>query len=161
MSKVSETGHVRNISNFESLLSFVSAFGANYNPSRESIKLPALQSKLTASRASLDAVYSAQSAYSLTVDDRKLAFKTLNKLVTRVISALKSTETPKLVNESAQSIVRKLRGARAKAKITEEEKEALLAEGKEVNQRSSSQLGYDSRIENFNRLISLLSSIPH
>jgi hypothetical protein len=41
-----------------------------------------------------------------------------------------------------------------------EEKKALEAEGKEVNQISASQMSFDNRIENFDRLIMLLSSIP-
>ena len=64
------------------------------------------------------------------------------------------------VKESAQTIVRKLQGKRASAKITEEEKKALEAEGKEVNQISVAQLSYDSRLDNFDKFITLLESIP-
>ena len=47
------------------------------------------------------------------------------------------------------------------AKITDEEKKALEAEGKEVNQISATQLSYDSRLENLDKLIMLLESVPY
>ena len=64
------------------------------------------------------------------------------------------------MDQSVRTIVRKLQGRRASAKITEEEKKALEAEGKEVNQISASQMSFDNRIENFDKLIMLLSSVP-
>ncbi|TKC01414.1 hypothetical protein [Pedobacter cryotolerans] len=45
MSKVYETGHAKNVANFETLISFVASYGATYNPSRASIQLAALQTK--------------------------------------------------------------------------------------------------------------------
>jgi tRNA/tmRNA/rRNA uracil-C5-methylase (TrmA/RlmC/RlmD family) len=81
-------------------------------------------------------------------------------LITRVYNSLKATDTTIQVDQSARTIVRKLQGRRASAKITEEEKKALEAEGKEVNQISASQMSFDNRIENFDKLIMLLSSVP-
>ena len=37
MTSISETGHAKNVSNFDSLISSVIAFGQTYNPSKESI----------------------------------------------------------------------------------------------------------------------------
>jgi len=42
-----ETGHAKNVSNFEELTNFVTAYGTTYNPSKTSIKLPALQTLAT------------------------------------------------------------------------------------------------------------------
>ncbi len=64
------------------------------------------------------------------------------------------------MDESAQTIIRKLQGRRAVAKFTEEEKKALEAEGKEANQISASQMSYDSRLDNLDKLIALLTTIP-
>ena len=52
------------------------------------------------------------------------------------------------MDESVKTLVRKLQGTRATAKISEEDKQKLSAEGKEVNQISASQMGYDNRLEN-------------
>ena len=160
MTNTSETGHAKNVTNLESLITSIIALETSYNPSRDSIKLPALQALLTASKESLNAVNIAQATYSNAVAARKVAFEPFSKLITRVMNSLKASGVSTQVVQSARTIVRKLQGRRASAKITEEEKKALEAEGKEVNQISASQMSFDNRIENFDRLIMLLSSIP-
>ena len=160
MTNTSETGHAKNVTNLESLITSIIALETSYNPSRDSIKLTSLQALLTASTESLNAVNIAQATYSNAVAARKVAFEPFGKLITRVMNSLKASGTSTQVVQSARTIVRKLQGRRASAKITEEEKKALEAEGKEVNQISASQMSFDNRIENFDRLIMLLSSIP-
>jgi hypothetical protein len=56
-------------------------------------------------------------------------------------------------------LVRKIQGTRATAKKTEEEKKALAAEGKGTKEISSSQMSYDNRLDNFDKLIKLLTSV--
>lgn len=160
MASISETSHAKNVTNLESLITSITAFGTSYNPSKDSIKLPELQTLLTNSNNSLIAVNTAQSSYSIAVDAREVAFEPLGKLITRVNSALKASDSTVQIDESAQTIIRKLRGKRASAKLTDEEKQALEAEGKAVNQISVSQMGYDTRLDNFYKLISLLSTVP-
>ena len=160
MASISETGHANNVANLESLITSATAFGTSYNPSKDSIKLPALKSLLSTSKESLNAVNIAQSAYSNAVAAREAAFEPFSKLITRVNNALKASDTTVQVDESAQTIVRKLQGKRASAKLTDEEKKALEAEGKEVNQISAAQLSYDSKLENLDKLIMLLTSVP-
>ena len=160
MASTSETGHAKNVTNLESLITSITAFGTSYNPSKDSIKLTALQALLTASKQSLNAVNIAQSAYSNAVAARESAFEPFSKLITRVNNALKSSDTTVQVDESALTIVRKLQGKRASEKLIDEEKKALEAEGKEVNQISAAQMSYDSRIENLDKLIMLLTSVP-
>ena len=160
MASISETGHANNVANLESLIISATAFGTSYNPSKETLKLPALQTLLSASKNSLNATNIAQSAYSNAVSARESAFEPFSKLITRVNNALKASDTTVQVDESAQTIVRKLQGRRASAKITDEEKKALEAEGKEVNQISASQMSYDSRLDNLDKLIALLATIP-
>ena len=160
MASISETGHANNVANFESLITSATAFGTSYNPSKDSIKLTALQALLTASKESLNALNIVQSAYSNAVAARESAFEPFSKLITRVNNALKASDTTVQVDESAQTIVRKLQGKRASAKLTDEEMKALEAEGKEVNQISAAQLSYDSKLENLDKLIMLLVSVP-
>ena len=159
MAHISETGYAKNVANFESLITSIIAFDTTYNPSKESIKLPALQSLLAVSKNSFSEVNAAQSAYSLAVDARETAFEPLSKLITRVNNALKASESSTQTDESAQTIIRKLQGKRAVAKLTEEEKKVLAEQGKEVNQISASQMSYDSRLDNLDKLIALLTTI--
>jgi hypothetical protein len=42
MASTSETGHAKNVANFQDLISFVTSYGATYNPSKNGLKLPQL-----------------------------------------------------------------------------------------------------------------------
>ena len=161
MASTYETGCIQNVANFETLISYITAFGTDYNPSKNSLTIPELQKILAEAKGSLNTVNVAFSAHSNAAAAREFAFEPLSKLVTRANNALKATDTTTQVDDSAKTIVRKIQGTRASAKLTDEEKKALEAEGKEVNQISTSQMGFDDRIENFDKFIILLSSIPN
>lgn len=159
MAKTSETGYAKNVSNFESLLTSITAFGSSYNPSKDSIKRPALELLLTSAKDAYSEVNTLLSVYSITVDTRETAFEPLSKLITRVNNALKASDSTMQIDESAQTIIRKLQGRRAVAKLTDEEKKALAEAGQEVNQISASQMSYDNRLDNLDKLIALLTTV--
>ena len=160
MASTSETGHAKNVANFEKLIAETSAFGETFNPSKATLKLTALNTQLATAKAAIAAVNSAEPAYKNAVSARDAAFAPLSKLITRINNALKASDTTVQEDESALTLVRKLQGRRATAKKTEDEKKAAAAEGKEIVEISSSQMSFDSRLDNFDKLIKLLSSIP-
>jgi hypothetical protein len=157
---MSETGHAKNLTNFDELVSFVSAYGTDYKPTKTSISLEALKKLSAETRNSISALNAVLPAYSNAVAAREVAFKPLSKLITRVMNALKAVDTSSQVDDNAKTLVRKIQGLRATAKRTEEEKNALAAEGNKTKEISSSQMSFDSRLENLDKLIKLLSSIP-
>lgn len=160
MTSISEKGHARNVANLESLIAAIISYGTNYNPSSNSLQLDDLQSLLATSKDSLDAVNTAHATYSNAVAARREIFKSFSKLITRVNNSLKASGSSEQINRSALTIIRKLQGKRASAKLTDDEKKVLEAEGKTANQISAVQLSYDNRIENFSMLISFLSLVP-
>ena len=159
MTSTNETGHAKNVSNLDDLISIITAYGATYNPTKTAIKLTALQTLSTNAKAAVNAVNAALPAYSNAVAAREVAFTPLNKLATRILNAIKATDTTDQVDDNARTLIRKIQGKRATPKKTEEEKAAAQAEGKEVKEISASQLSYDNRLDNFDKLIKLLSSI--
>jgi hypothetical protein len=160
MSSSIETGHAKNVANFEKLITNVTGFGRAYNPSKESIKLTALNALLASAKGSINQVNSAEPAYKNAVSAREAAFAPLAKLITRVNNSLKASNSSSQVDDSAMTLVRKLQGRRATPKMTDDEKKAAATEGKEVNQISASQMSYDSRLDNFDKFIKLLTSEP-
>ena len=160
MATNSDASLAKNVTNFETLISVVTSLGATYNTSKDSLKLLALQTLLTAANESTIAFKDAESAKSTAVDNRQLAFDPTGTFFTRVNNALKASNSTAQADETAKTIFRKLQGRRASAKLTEEQKAALLAEGKEANQISTSQLGYDDKVENLESLISFLQTVP-
>ena len=165
MASTSETGHAKNVANFDDLISFVIGYGTDYNPSKAAIKLAALQSLSAKAKTAISEVHAAQSVNSNAKAAREAAFEPLKRLVTRVMSALKATDTTSQVDDSARTLVRKIRGTRAKHKKAKDEKTAPapegkeVREGKEVKEISVSQLSYDNRLDNFDKLVKLLDSI--
>ena len=159
MASTSETGHPINVANFETIIADVTSYGTTYNPSKASLKVAALNTLLTSAKSAVNAVSAAEPAYKLATDARDVAFKPLSPLVTKVINALKATDTTAQVDETAQTLVRKLQGRRATPKQTEEAKKAAEVAGKPIVEISSSQMSFDSRIDNFDKLIKLLTSV--
>jgi hypothetical protein len=159
MASTSETGHAKNVANFDEFISYVASFGQIYNPTKPALRLEALQTKLVSAKSALSSVNAALPAYSNAVAAREVAFAPLSRMVTRVINALKATDTSDQVDQNAKTYARKIQGTRAIQKKSEEEKNILASEGKETVEISSSQMSYNSRLDNFDKLIKLLSSV--
>src|SRR5690554_6804979 len=153
-----ETGHAKNVANFEQLTSFIAGFGTAYNPSKASIKLAAMQTVLTNAKAVVNVVNASIPANKNAISARETAFVPLSKLITRVSNSVNSIDVSEQVKESVKTLTRKLQGKRAEAKKTEDELKALAEEGKETKNVSSSQMSYDSRLDSFDKLIKLLAS---
>ena len=160
MASTSETGHAKNVANFDELISFVTGYRESYNPSKATIKLDALKALSDHAKTSINAVSSMEPAYKSAVAAGEVVFIPLSKLTTRIMNSIKATDTTVQVDENARTLVRKIQGVRATAKKTEDEKKALAEKGKEVVEISTSQMSYDSRLDNFFKLIQLLSSVP-
>ena len=56
MASTTETGHAKNVANFEDLVSFCTGYGTTYNPTQNNIKLPALNTLHANAQNALDAV---------------------------------------------------------------------------------------------------------
>lgn len=155
----SETGHAVNVANFNDLISFVTGYGNAYNPSNSSIMLPALQTLATEAETALAGINAAIPAYNAAVAAREVLFSPLSKLVTRVMSFLKASGVSAQVYDQVNTVARKIKGTRASAIIKPE----TPVEGAEpipvVKQVSASQMSYDSRAENFGKMIQLLAGI--
>lgn len=157
--KTNETGHAKNVANFDELISSVTGFGTTYNPSKASIKLIALQTLATNAKNSVTAVNAALPAYTSAVAAREAAFEPLSKLVTRVYSALKATDVTEQLEGGVLTFVRKIQGRRASKKLNTTEKKILIERGETLPDISASQMSYDNRLDNFDKLIKLLTSV--
>lgn len=161
MASTTETGNAKNVANFEDLISFCTGYGATYNPSKASIKLPALNTQLITSRTSLTAVNNALPAYNNATAAREIAFGPLSKLITRVTNAVGACGASIGIVDDVKTIARKLQGRRADAKkvidpIAPDPNNPPAPTSKTI---SVSQLSFDSRIENLEKLNQQLATI--
>jgi hypothetical protein len=159
MGSTTESGHAKNVSSFEQLVTNCTALGAAYNPSKASLKLAALNTMLLNANNSLQAVNVANTAYKNATNARELAFKPLKKLATRIVSALAATDAPQGTVDDARSINVKIQGRRAIAvKKTTNGTEGAASEP--VRTVSVSHQGFDKLIEFFAQLLQILSTEP-
>ena len=155
MPSTSETGHAKNVANFQDLISFVTGYGATYNPNKNALKLPQLIALHTASQASIADVVTKNTVYNNKVNERVVAFKDLKSLSTRLINALQTTDaTPEKVAD-AKAFNKKMQGVRAKAVDTPADPNTPAP-----NTISTSQQSYDQQIQHFAGIISVLQSEP-
>ncbi|TYA56802.1 hypothetical protein [Formosa maritima] len=155
MASTSEVGHAKNVANFQDLIAFVNGYGATYNPSKNSLKLPQLEALYTQASASLDNVVNKNTEYNNAVNNRVEAFADLRPLSTRLVNALEATNASKEKIDDAKGFNRKIQGKRASKK--EEPVDPNQPAPKTI---SSSQQSYDQQIQHFEGMISVLASEP-
>ena len=163
MTLTSETGHAKNVANFEDLISFCTGYGTAYNPTKNSIKIAAMNPLLTSARNTLQTVKTTKTAYDNGTNAREIAFANLKKLSTRVVNALEATDATKQTVDDAKTINRKIQGKRAdniKTPPVTPPAEGTTPAPTEVIQISVSQQSYDSLIDNFSKLIVSVTAEP-
>ena len=153
MASTSETGHAKNIANFQDLIAFVTLYGATYNPSKTTLKLPQLNSLFGTAQTKLADVVLKNTDYNNTVNSRILAFSNLKGLSTRLVNALETTDAPKEMVKDAKGFNRKMQGKRASTTITQTDLTTPAP-----TTISASQQSYDQLIQHFAGLISVLQS---
>ena len=165
MASTSETGHAKNVANFEVLISSCIGFGPLFNPSKNSLKPPQLQTTFTAAKNILQTVKTTGTVYENTRNAREIALApaVVKKFSTRILNALSSTDATKLTIDDAKAINRKIQGKRAGSKKTQPDTppaEGTAPPPPEINEISVSQQSFDSLIDNFTKLVVCVSAEP-
>jgi hypothetical protein len=150
MRTFSETGHYKNVANFNTLKTFAQGLGAQYTPQKEVLKLPNLVALLETATTLHNDVKEQSNKVALAIDQRQLIFENIKPLATRIINTMGATDVSQKTIEDAKTINAKIQGARIKKKseTVEGNEEAKIA--------SVSRQSYDSFYENFKSLNNLL-----
>jgi len=160
MASTSDTGHAKNVANFESLISFCTGYGAAYNPSNADLQLANLQTLRTTALADLQNVKVTKTAFDNATNTRQQVFKPLRQLATRIINALAASGAQAEVIADARTINRKIQG---KAKdeqpviipsATTPPTPVVTPTDKKI---STSQQSFDNLIDHLTQLIQLLT----
>lgn len=153
MASTSETGHAKNVANFQDLIEFVTGYGATYNPSKNSLKLPQLITLKATAESSLADVITKNTNYNNKVNDRITAFSGLKSLSTRLFNALQSTDaTPETIG-NAKTFNRKMQGKKASSSQTPTDPNTPAP-----TTISTSQQSYDQLIQHLAGLNSVLEA---
>lgn len=166
MASTTETGHAKNVANFQNLVNAVTDMGAAYQPTNALIKLSALSTQLGSCKAANSAVKTPLANYNRDVSDRTALFKPLNKLVTRLLAMFRDTDALKQVKDFAKTTADKIRGSNAKAKEetppppANEDPTTPHGEMAEERKHSTSQRSFVMMADNFETFIGILSAEP-
>lgn len=155
---ISETGHAKNVANFENLNSIVQSFGAAYNPPRTNLKLPALQTLQTNARNAIIEINNQMAEQAARSNERETVFEGLSRLATRIVNAVEVSDAEPFIGDQARTLVRKIRGERAGAPAEDDPATPDIDESE--NTHSVSQRSYDNQLANFDALVTLLESQP-
>ena len=150
-----ETGHAKNVANFQDLIAFVTGYGATYNPTKNALKLPQLNTLFVSGQNALADVVIKNTAYNNAVNARIATFYGLRALCTRLVNALQTTDASAEKIADAKGFNRKIQGQRSTkiATIVDPTTPAPTT-------ISSSHQSYDQLIQHFAGLISVLQSEP-
>ena len=155
MASSSETGHSKNVTNFETLILSCTGFGADYNPSNSDILISNLTTQHTNAKVSVQLVKTTEAPFNEVEGQRKTIFKPVKPTSTKVLNALKGVKAPATVITDAETINRKIQGKRADNTI-----DVVVAGQTPKDKISVSQQSYDMQIEHFSKLIELVSIEP-
>ncbi|MCC6516013.1 MAG: hypothetical protein IT275_06620 [Chitinophagales bacterium] len=150
-----ETGHAKNVANFQDLIAFVTGYGATYNPTKNALKLQQLNTLYTNAQASLADVVTKNTAYNNAVNARIASFDGFRALCTRLVNALQTTDASVQKIADAKGFNRKIQGQRTTKTATPVDTETPAP-----TTISSSHQSYDQLIQHFAGLISVLQSEP-
>lgn len=155
MASTSETGHSKNVSNFETMITYCTGYGVTYNPSNPEILLSELTTLHNQSKITIKDVKTTKAPFDDVDGQRKTMFKPLKPLSTKVLGALRGVNAPKTVIADAETINRKIQGKRADNSIVETPVGETPKDKISVSQQS-----YDMQIDHFDKLIQLVTIEP-
>lgn len=156
----SETGHAKNIANFQALIAVIKTL-AKYKPNSERYTIAGLEATYQTALEGHDQLTQIDTAWGNLIGERQDIFDPLTQLTTRVINALADTEASDGFKKNANAINRKIHGKRAKPikKIDNPTGDTGI-ESPSPKTISVSQQSYDSMVEHFKELVELISTEP-
>jgi hypothetical protein len=157
MANTQETGHAKNTDNFDTLIAAVTTFGTKYNPSNTDISVASMQLLYTSGADNVNNVSLKNKPYQTAVAIRKVDYKTLSPLCTRIIGAMKASKITSESIVTAKGYVRKIRGVRAVA-IPKPKAGASLEAGGDIVAitHSVAQTSFTNLVTHLNDLTNLL-----
>jgi hypothetical protein len=158
MNSKTETGHAINVANLAKLIASCKGFGTDYNPTNSEISVLNLEAVYQNEKNALLAVNATLPAWVIAVNERDIAFQSLDKLMTKVLNAVKATNASTDMVKDVHTIIRKIKGERATPKMEMIAGTTDTPTEQSIKNISSSQKSFDNRINNLDKLIQLLGS---
>ena len=154
-----KTNNNKQVAAFDQVLGHCNALGTKYNPSKDSIKVAALNTLLTSAKATLTAVDTAKFNMMEAVNARQEAFAPLAKIGTRILNVLIASDASPQRIADVKKYRDKLRSIRA-SRIVKPEDSTNPTPPAVPSRGPMSYLDYESRIDSFANIIELIKVEP-
>jgi len=151
-----ETGHAKNVANFETIIIILTALGVNYNPAQALILLPALQTKLTEAKAALDAVDAAEAEYAVKVDEIQAEMEGLYKWVVNLKRTVEVDINDAAFTRNIQTIVNRFNSDSRDTGLPDDPNTPDVDESRTA--RSTSQRSRDNQIAYVADILALINT---
>jgi hypothetical protein len=152
-----KTNARKQVAAFDQVLGHCNALGTKYNPSKDSIKVAALNTLLTSAQASLAAVDNAKTNLIQAVNNRQKVFAPLPSIGTRILNGLIATDASPQLIADIRLYRNKFRSLGKTRKPEESTKQTAHAD---ASRGPVSYLDYESKINNLTIMIELLKTEP-
>jgi hypothetical protein len=153
-----ETGHAKNVANFETATIILAGLGALFNPSQALIVLAALQEKLGDAKTELAKVDTAEAARKVKTDEVQAEFEGLNKYVVNIKRTAEVVLNDPAFTADLQSIVNRFTSSSRKTGLPDDPLTPNIDESRTAV--STSQTSRDNRIAHLADLVALLKTKP-
>ena len=107
-----ETGHTKNVANFQRLILLCQSFGSQYAPSNPLLSIANLQAAHTAAENSINDVAAKLVTNQTAINNRQVIFKDVGKLSTRIYNYFKITSASPQAIADVKGINSKIQGYR-------------------------------------------------
>lgn len=148
-----ETGHNKNVANFEQVIIILTALGTIYNPSQALILLAALQTKLDEAKAAMAAVDTAEAEKRLKVNDIQAEEADLDQFMVNIKRTVEVELNDPAFTAEIQSMLNR---SRPKGRDTGVPDDPLTPEDESRTHHSLSQTSRDNRIATLGDILALL-----
>lgn len=159
MSKINETGHAKNVVKFQKLKGFALAYGDKYNPSQKWLALKQLDTIAENAAAEISTHATAMQTLSNNINERRILYKAVRPLLSRLYANLKSSKAPKETLSDAMGFIKKIRGIRARQLKAVKPVDGDAAATKEIEDtHSAAQTSYSNIARHLEGLNGVLAS---
>jgi len=149
--------HIKNVEAFGKLTGICTGYGGTYNPGNPNLQAEALSALMNNARQVISEVRTTQIDYDNVTNTREVAFKEIQRLGARIMSALKSSGAGKLTIADAQASQRKLNGKRTVNELPAQPDQTAPVKPKTRRARG---LDYPTLAFHFSKLVETVSAEP-
>lgn len=151
-----ESGHNKNVANLQKAVIAFTNLGGEYDPPQDLIKLPALQTLLTASQSALGEVDTAEAEKAVAVDELQAEFEGLPKYAVNIKRQAQVELNDSAFNADLQTVVNKFTPSGRKTGVPDDPLTPDIDESRTA--QSQSQTSRDNQIAHLADISALLKT---